>query len=435
MKLKSTLTLLLFAISLNSILAQMSWHKLRDSEGRAEDITFWGADNALVCSGRGEIYKTADGGQTWQTVFSNDSFYLRSIEYIDAQTVFCGSLDSTLFMSNDGGNTWSNILNRVPQTPYGICGMDARDGVIHMVGNFFSNAYYMSSHDGGTTFSYSSLNNIAHRLIDVYFTSPDTGFAIGSYNADTTSILGRSIILRTIDGGINWSQHYLSQDSSLLAYGWKIFPLDNKLYVSYESFSGLFYAYSNDRGNTWTEKKVKGLGVRLQGIGFINDTLGFFGLHTIGNAGPIFLHYNTNLDTAIAEFGTNGTINRFHRLSENLMYATGEDIWAYYDSTLTFLGHRSLPKTSINEGLTMEIFPNPLTDGDLTVNIDYPDKMRSSIELYNEAGQKVKTLYRGYVNAGTLEFKVKMSIYPAGVYYVVQNSFYGPSKAKFVYSK
>lgn len=417
-------------------LAQMEWHQLTTSKGRAEDITFSDINNALVCTGGGEIYKTSDAGISWQTVYSVDSFYLRSIEFLDAQTAFCGSLDSVLLRSNDSGATWTSIIDRVPQTPYGICGMDAIDGVIHMVGNFDHDAYYIASDDAGATFSYTSLNTIADRLIDVYFTSKDTGFAVGSYNPDTSTIFRHAAILRTVDGGQSWSQHFLSTDTAPNTMSWKIFPRNDKLYVSYTTFSGLLYAYSDDRGATWTEISAKGPGAWIQGIGFQNDTLGFFGLHSSANTGSLFLEYNTNLDTAIGVPNTSLTsINRFHRISDKLMYGTGAGIWAYFDSTETSLSTPYTIPTSNGNKFSIDLYPNPLIGRDLTIRVKYPDKMRSRIELYNEAGRKVETIHFGYIDAGTTEFQLDMSSKPGGVYYLLQDSFFGPSMSKFVYSE
>src|SRR5690606_22414136 len=101
--------------------------------------------------GQGQVLKTMDAGQTWSPQLITDK-YLRSIEFLNDQVGFCGSLDSSLYKTTDGGTTWVDIANTITPKPPGICGLSAPgQQVIYGCGAWFSPAYVIKSSDGGTT--------------------------------------------------------------------------------------------------------------------------------------------------------------------------------------------------------------------------------------------------------------------------------------------
>lgn len=436
---KSKTYLFIFILSLGTISAfsQMEWHDLKSNPWRVEDISFWGIERAISCSGDGNIFLTEDGGNSWQTVYSNGDYYLRSVKFLNENIAFCGSLDSALFISMDKGYTWTNILGRLPQTPYGICGMDAKDGVIHMVGNYSNDAYHISSDDNGLTFKYHDLSHLASQLVDVYFTHPDTGFAVGSKRAfpTTISIYRKAVILETNDGGQTWFQSFSAIDDQEVEVCWKIYPLKNSLYVSVESHKNVNYIQSMDRGKTWARVFPNIPGNRLQGIGFLNDSIGFFGLHrNTPNISWRFFEYRTKKDTAIQiGISDQSHINRVHKISDEMLFAVGSNIWAYYDSTTTSLSMEQESSLELVGLSKVEVSPNPIINSQLNFIVEYTDDLRCVIELYDLNGKRIKVFKEGYLNKGKHYFSYDMSGLAKGTYLIFQDSFHGQSINRFQY--
>ena len=66
-------------------------------------------------TGKRKLYRTQDGGQSWQLVWSKPNTFIRSLGFIDTKHGFLGNLgaglanitDATpLYETKDGGVTW-----------------------------------------------------------------------------------------------------------------------------------------------------------------------------------------------------------------------------------------------------------------------------------------------------------------------------------------
>ncbi len=429
-------TTLIFLLLLNlSALAQMQWHQLLDvNDDRVEDISFLNDSAAVICVG-GEILRTVDGGQSWDSLYHTDNYYLRSIEYFDQNTIICGSLDSVMLGSFEGGISWDELT--LPHPINGICGMDVVGNIIFATGSINQKAYVLKSMDGGASWSYMDLSHLAIILIDVFFINSDTGYVCGSYDTRPDYYVS-PIILQTIDGGNTWQEVYKAPDS-LMGYCWKLFPdLPGNIYASIESYQNVSYLRSSDRGQSWDLNILNAPGSSMQGIGFLNDTLGWAGLHYNGSPTARFLEINFVTDTVdtVAHFAKAG-INRFHKKSPDLIYAVGtEGVFAYYDSAVTNLKAPKFPE--FYEGLKrvhLEIYPNPVEDGMLRFVAEYPNKTQSSVLLLDAQGKIIHQLYKGYVSPGKKEFLYDMQHLPFGAYLIYENSYEGPETLKFLYQK
>ena len=93
-----------------------------------------------------------------------------------------------LYKSIDGGLTW-NLKNNVGQ----VINMSVtNNGNIHIVGGFVPSVIY-SSVNGGTSFSTTPLN-VGNNAFDVFFPDDNNGFTVCA-----------GVLLQTTDGGINWA--------------------------------------------------------------------------------------------------------------------------------------------------------------------------------------------------------------------------------------
>ena len=136
----------------------------------------------------------------------------------------------------------------------------------------------MKSTDQGKTFYSQKMDAWgAGMLIDTYFMTPDSGFAVGG----TDSIDGNaySVILFTANvGGLSWSTKITG--TLIGNHCWKFcHPSANVFYVSVEELynnNTLRFFKSTDRGSTWKEEIIPTVSYGWsQGIGFISDSEGW----------------------------------------------------------------------------------------------------------------------------------------------------------------
>jgi hypothetical protein len=213
--------------------------------------------------------------------------------------------------------------------------------------------------DKGNTWTSQDMSAYATGLVDGYFFNKDTGFVTGAYGNPQ-----KALILSTFDGGHTWKIRYQPTRANEIV--WKIvFPSRNVGYASIEYLGNsvpynTYIAKTTDGGLTWSDKPFIS-SYDMQGIGFINDTMGW-----VGGAFDDPRNYKTidggNTWTVDPTFGVKkppytaypGTfMNRFRRFGDTLMYASGNTIYKFQS---TGLGIHSISTRS-----SVTIFPNPLS--------------------------------------------------------------------------
>jgi len=106
----------------------------------------------------------------------------------------------------------------------------------------------------------------------------------------------------------------------------------------------------------------------------------------------------------------------------NKSFDEGRRFLDYYDTNQTcellFPAPIILPTTSTitsarttdastTYGVTVTAYPNPFSDN-ISFQIETKQPGQGSLEVYNMAGQKIKTVFSGYLNAGTQRFKMNV---------------------------
>jgi photosystem II stability/assembly factor-like uncharacterized protein len=194
---------------------------------KRDDIVFVDPQTGFYGTGKGNLYRTQDGGESWQLIWSKPGTFIRSLGFIDTKHGFLGNLgagianitDTTpLYETKDGGVTWepANIGAAVP----GVCSIDVlkarsiHEGhvseryYIHAAGRANGPAKLVRSEDGGQTWTPIDLSERAGMILDVKFLDPNTGFVFAATSGDLAQ--SNALILKTNDGGRTWRQVYRS---------------------------------------------------------------------------------------------------------------------------------------------------------------------------------------------------------------------------------
>ncbi len=392
--------ILLLAMFLVSalIFAQDGWTELPNapkSNLRFNDVFFITDDIGWVVSQTGLVFKTTDGGDSWQEQFDANSS-LRNIEFLTEDIGFLGTLGNVFYKTLDGGATWNPVS--ISPNPEAICGLHAVENstTIYGCGAYFTPAYIIKSVDSGENWQFIDMSAYSDGLVEVLFTDEDHGFASG--NGFTGGI-----ILETFDGGSTWTEIFNSGVSG--DYVWKLQVMENNtvIFGSIQSNVQGKLVKSLDSGVTWTMKDFPDNGV--QAVGFVNPTHGWMGGFNTG-----FYKTEDGGDTWV-NLGLGSDLNRFIFRNNDLAYCSGNSI---YKHDGTPLGIENFEQDVVPD-IEITIAPNPIID-QLHIEIAYQHIDNLLLGLYHLDGKLIKKLIRDRVErAGKKSYTFDFD-YPAGTY-------------------
>lgn len=390
---------------LAQIEAQSVWNYLPnapDSNGRIDDVFFLNSQLGWSADSGGRIFKTTDGGATWENVYSTNS-YFRCIEFLDENIGYAGTLNAQFLRTTDGGHTWTNLAPNISPVPQAVCGISIVDSLVgYAVGQWDTPGFFLKTTDGGLTWTSHSMITHAKALVDVFFMSRDTGFVTGKNQA------GRGVILYTTDGGQTWVKKF--ESSTIGHYVWKIQRVTADFWVgSIQTFNGGRFAKSYDGGQTWTEHAAPI--PDMQGIGFATPLHGWVG----GYVGGFYETTNGGDSWAFKNFG--GNFNRFYFLDSTLAFASGASVYKFSEpgSSSVFQPHATALE---DDGFVIQYSPNPAIDH-LDVVFDIPVQDNLLISIFAMDGTFVREVYHErFLKPGEYSFRADCSGLPAGAYFL-----------------
>lgn len=176
-----------------------SWQeKATTLGGNMIDIHAVSADIVLACSSSGFIFRTDDGGSSWDTVYQT-STQIRSITKIDNQRYLATGFNGLILRSTDQGLTWNVLGAPEPGLQYEKAQFDGEEG--WLVTSSFEKTMWHTTNAGDT---WNPITLPIERFWEgTYFITPDTGIVVGRSNAE-----GRVYI--TFNGGTNWQPGYIT---------------------------------------------------------------------------------------------------------------------------------------------------------------------------------------------------------------------------------
>ena len=305
------ITLLAFiALTINCLHAQnYEWKKLETEpyRGKQDDIYFVSENTGWYVNGYGKIFKTTDGGQSWQLQLEQKGTFFRCIAFIDSLTGFAGTVGTEyfpnvtdtipLYKTTDSGKTWQPVAYKGNYVK-GLCALDiVREQFVNHgeigyryhvygVGRVGSPANLLVSHDGGQTFSSMDMSPYCSALYDIKMFNTKEGFACASTDADVEK--SNASIIYTKDGGKTWKTVY--QSKRPFEISWKLsFPTRKIGYATIQSYnpdttvSVQHFIKTTDGGKKWKEMKlVDNYKARSFGVGFLDELHGYIGTISSG---------------------------------------------------------------------------------------------------------------------------------------------------------
>ena len=211
----------------------------------------------LSSDGTEKIYRTTDGGESWEANLLNTSRYMLDIFFIDSTKGFVAGGSGDILMTTDGGVNWNYVNSPTTNFLYKITFKDPLNGFI--VG---SNGTILKTTDGGIFWEYSVVGQYTHS--DISFFGQNKGIMVGAENFLTGT------------GGLTWAQISIYQNGFMTC---TYFTETNCIVMS--TSGGDIYK-SSSSGANW-ESKVYGDRNTVSDIIFLDSMTGL----TVGSEGTI----------------------------------------------------------------------------------------------------------------------------------------------------
>jgi photosystem II stability/assembly factor-like uncharacterized protein len=266
---------------------------------KRDDIIFVDHSTGFYGTGKGQLYRTDDGGQSWRLAWEHEGTFIRSLGFVDQKLGFLGNLGlglggvtdgHPLYRTRDGGVTWEAVT--LPEHAIaGVCSIDIlktraifegelRDRIfIHAAGRANGPAQLLRSEDAGETWTPIDLSTRAGMILDVKFVDGYKGFVFAATSSDVAQ--SHALILATSDGGRSWHEVYRSARTSEII--WKAsLPSARVGYATVQSDDDSrapqLIAKTTDGGQSWQELPlVRDPKAQEFGIGFIDERHGWVG--------------------------------------------------------------------------------------------------------------------------------------------------------------
>jgi len=282
-----------------------AWRRLNTEAfaRKQDDIYFADRSTGWYGNGKGLVYRTRDGGETWTQQWEQPGTFVRALGFVDADVGILGNIgpDSfpgatdplPLYRTTDGGASWAPVERIDGPAPVGICAIDVlhseyinagvldRRTTLRAGGRVGGPAFLATSRDLGRTWTSVDMSAHTAMILDVKFVNEQVGFIAGASHSDVAQSYAR--ILKTRDGGRSWHAVYESQRPYEIT--WKMsFPSERVGYVTVQNYDPdtavvqRYVAKTVDGGETWSELPlVADHKVREFGVGFVDELHGWVG--------------------------------------------------------------------------------------------------------------------------------------------------------------
>jgi photosystem II stability/assembly factor-like uncharacterized protein len=337
--------------------AGQSWvhYTITDTTAFAS-IDFVNANIGIAGTYAGKIYKSTNGGTTWNIVMSDaNSKSIRNVNAININKYYSFGVvgiaeDPLVLVSTNGGSNWIYKCRWINLTHiYSTFFINQNNGWI--AGNYIWTGKVYRTTDSGETW----VNQISAPdtyLRSVFFINQYIGWAAGENQIFKTVNSGNSwqtinigitvglrsiyfvdeyygwavgynnVIIKSTDGGLTW----VRQNSPYI-YPWSTYFLDRNIGWVLGQYGNILH--TTNGGDTWTS--VPNIpNCDYNEMRFANDTTGFI----LGNVGVILKTTNRGTDWFQIQSNLSNDLKCIFIVNESNIYIAGENTYIYHSSDL-----------------------------------------------------------------------------------------------------
>ena len=208
------------------------WSQPSPTGNLLKSIHFINHDTGFAAGELGVIIKTTDGGDKWDVCRSATSEDLNEITFLNETTGFAAGNSGTILKTTDCGNNWFNVSYHSKVSFYDIQFCDKLTGYASGL-----NGIIIKSTDTGNSW-FTLYTGESSALFCISFLNESVGVA-GGYN----------VLLKTTNGGLNWTGQNLNQNFTGAIKGVTYID-ENTICAAGDLPAGVFIK-TTDGGNNW----------------------------------------------------------------------------------------------------------------------------------------------------------------------------------------
>lgn len=346
------------------------------------------------------IIKSTDGGNNWNTVFFDQTGGLFSVFFTNNNTGYCSGGEylywiGQILKTTNSGINW--FYKSIPGNSHGFVSVffpNMNTGYVGIYRN--TNFYYKTTNSGDNWLQYSLPDTGDGN--DIFFINSDTGFIL-------CSIITGSRVLRTSNGGINWSVQASYVSNSYL-YSIKFVNSQTGFVGGYENNE--FIDKSTNGGLDWFRLTIPiNSNFFIKSICFVNVNTGY----AVGNGftGAVQLIKTTNSGVNWYELGPpSSSIFSVYFINENTGFILS-DLGHLFKTTTGGepLGIKSVGKEMPKTYSLIQNYPNPFNPS-TTIEFDIPKTTFTKLIIYDITGRGIGTIVSEELKAGT--YKINFEV-------------------------
>ncbi len=375
---------------------------------KASKMFFFNREFGAIVIGGNEIMLTNDGCNSWAIIEIETQEKLRKVFFssIDVGWIIG---DSSIYKTLDGGYTWDKNITFETNYLHTLFFIDEKKGFVggEIVDEQGVDILLYNTVNSGQTWESSNVDSILENgILDFSFVQDSIGVAV-SYNT----------LYKSYDSGMNWNKLPINFYVGSYSPG-RVQMIDANNILLFGGSPHVVWdgeiLLSNDGGLSWD---TYGNGQTF--MWGINDYF-VYNMDSlwVTNGEKIFVTTNKGInwktmDIKIEEFSFISN-NRAYGLSENSILYT-ENGWQSYsivDSVLVGLEQNEEIKYSYK---LYQNYPNPFNPS-TTIKFDIPQREEVKIILLNILGEEIDEIFKGELNSGIHEINYDGSSLSSGIY-------------------
>lgn len=298
-------------------------------------LSFLNLNNGWLTGWQG-IYKTTDGGLTWELNFSIQESGFASIIFVSEQIAYANSQYGHIYKTTNGGQNWE-LKYELNTNSIKIYFTD------ELTGWTLNNYSVFKTTDGGESWFEIMVSSSPHALKDLHFVDENFGWiaadknllvhtkngglswdtipvpaqnyenfnVVHFFNETTGKVFSQDYCYLTLDGGISWEQIMIPQEDNLAVS----LPTE-----TFTCMVGENVYYSNDGGYNWESPDVGNTFYQTSMcLGEDQD------IYIAGDGGKIVYSDDNGVSWIEQETPTDKYLTDICYVSENILWATGND--------------------------------------------------------------------------------------------------------------
>ena len=349
----------------------------------------------------GTFLKTTDNGYSWSTTFNNTDDKATDIYTFDETHAFAVGWAGSLFRTSNGGTVWDTSI------------IDPNYDRLHSIAHPANNIFVVCG-DYGTMLR-STDNSLTWQPITVFtteflealaFSTPEIGVSVGTSGT----------ILRTTDQGLTWSDVKNPLTGTSTSYR-HVAAFPSGIYYATTDSAGLYR--STDEGQNWSAVTAV---PQTLAMSFYNERIGVIAetawSSAIVNDTMRFAFTRDGFATKPTRFNipiVNNSRMTFHFLDSNSFLCFGSDGFV----VKVDMSQSGVQTTNLTPQISpIQAFPNPSSSHVATIEYNLDRSGQTMIELLDELGERVQTVFEGEQERGHYTQQIKISQGLHGAFFV-----------------